>query len=354
MAGPDALSHCPDHTPADDTNNNNDTLLPQSLFIHLIDVSLAGKIAASLDSNPVVLTALSAIESDMPLLIKSKLADWAYKGGILTYKDRVYVPEQTDLHHLAVAKHHDHPTAGHSGILKTCQLVSTEFWWPELASFVRKYVEGCVVCQQNKVNTHLMTPPLIPIPFTATHPFQQVSCDLITNLPLSSWFDSILVVIDHGITKGVIFLPTTKTASALDITKCFYNRVYSRFGLNDKIISDQGPQFASLFAKELGKLLRYSLTLSTAYHPQTDGETERVNQELEVYLWIFCQNDSFSWADHLPTTSVLKSSPVQSFCPNLRQLATGLVVKFLKTRQLATELVTTSCNQSFKRPAQNC
>ena len=92
-----------------------------------------------------------------------------------------------------------------------------------------------------------------------------------------------------------------KTASALDIAKLFYNRVYSRFGLYDKIISDRGPQFASLFAKELGKLLGYSLSLSTAYHPQTDGETECVNQELEVYLRTFCQNDPFSWADHLST-----------------------------------------------------
>lgn len=91
-----------------------------------------------------------------------------------------------------------------------------------------------------------------------------------------------------------------KTASAADITTAFYNKVYSWFGLYDKIISDQGPQFASLFAKELGKLLGYTLSLSTAYHPQTDGETEHVNQELETYLRIFCQNDPFSWAEHLP------------------------------------------------------
>ena len=152
------------------------------------------------------------------------------------------------------------------------------------------------------MNTHPTTLPLVPIPSSAARPFQQVSCDLITDLPPSSGFDSILVVVDHGLTKGVIFSPTTKTASALDIAKLFYNRVYSRFGLYDKIISDRGPQFTSLFAKELGKLLGYSLSLLTAYHPQTDGETERVNQELEVYLWIFCQNDPFSWADHLPTT----------------------------------------------------
>jgi len=237
----------------------------------------------------------------MPLPFKSKLTDWTYKGGILSYRDRVYVPDHLELRRAAVAKHHDHPTAGHPGILKTCQLVTTEFWWPGLPTFVRRYVEGCAVCQQNKINTHPTTPPLVPILSSASRPFQQILCDLITDLPLSSGFDSVLVVVDHGLTKGVIFSPTTKTATTADVATLFYNRVYSRFGLYDKIISDRGPQFASLFAKELGKLLGYSLALSTAYHPQTDGETERVNQELEVYLQIFCQNDPFSWADHLPT-----------------------------------------------------
>ena len=146
-----------------------------------------------------------------------------------------------------------------------------------------------------------MTPPLVPIPFTVTCPFQQVSYDLITDLPIFSGFDSILVVVDHGLTKGVIFSLTMKTASALDIAKIFFNRVYSRFGLYNKIICDRGSQFVFLFAKELGKLLEYSLSLSTAYHPQTNGETECINQKLEVYLQIFCQNYPFSWANRLPT-----------------------------------------------------
>ena len=186
LASPDALSHRPDHSPDDDNDNEHVTLLPQSLFINLIDTSLARKIAASSDSDPVVLTALSAIDGEMPLPFRSQLSDWTYKEGILSYKNWVYVPEQLELHCAAVQKHHDHPSASHPSVLKTRQLVTTEFWWPGLATFVRKYVKGCAVCQQNKANTHPTMPPLAPIPSTASRPFQQVSCDLITDLLTSS------------------------------------------------------------------------------------------------------------------------------------------------------------------------
>ena len=127
LAGPDALSHHPNHTPADNIDNDNVTLLPHSLFIDPINSSHAEKIAAFSDSDPIILITLSAIEADMTLPFKSKLINWAYKEGILTYKDHDYVPEQSDLHHLAITNHHDHPTAGHPSILKTCQLVFTKF-----------------------------------------------------------------------------------------------------------------------------------------------------------------------------------------------------------------------------------
>ena len=174
--------------------------------------------------------------------------------------------------------------AGHPGILKTCQLVSSEFWWLGLASYVCSYVKGCASCQQHKVNMHPSKPLLLPIPSTSSCPFQQISCDLIMDLPLSNGFDTLLVVVDHGLTKGVILCPTKKTIDAAGVAALFFSKVFRRFGLYNKIISDRGPQFVSAFAKELGKLLGYELALSTAYHPQTNGETEQVNQELETYL----------------------------------------------------------------------
>ena len=195
---------------------------------------------------------------------------------------------------------HDHETGGHPGYLKTRQLVAAEFWWPGLAQYVCKYVEGCAVCQQNKSNIHPTSSPLTPIKSLASHLFQQISCDLITDLPPSSGFDSLLVMVDHGLTKGVILCPTKKSVTAEGIATLFFYKVYLHFGLYDKIISDRGPQFASAFTKELGCLLNYDLSLSTAYHPQTDGETECVNQEIKTYLQIFCGSNPTSWADKIP------------------------------------------------------
>lgn len=122
---------------------------------------------------------------------------------------------------------------------------------------------------------HLTSPPLMPIPgLNSCHPFAQCSVDLITDLPPSNGFDSIMVMVDHGLIKGVIFMPCNKTINAECVANIFFNKVYTCFWLYEKIISDKGPQFASKFVKELGRLLGYKIALFTALYPQTDGETE--------------------------------------------------------------------------------
>jgi hypothetical protein len=121
-----------------------------------------------------------------------------------------------------------------------------------------------------------------------------------TDLPESRGFDSVMVVVDHGLTKGVILSPCKKTITSEGIAQLFFKKVFLRFGLYDKIISDRDPQFASKFAKELGRLLDYEVALSTAYHPQTDGQTEHLNQELETYLRIYSCSAPLDWVKHLP------------------------------------------------------
>ena len=299
LAGPDALSRRPDLLPSGNADNNGVTLLPPSLFVNIIDTALSQRIESASAGDPLVLQALQSMHEDIPLPFHSRLADWQIEAGILTYKGHVYVPADDSLRRTILERCHDHESAGHPGFLKTRQLVTVEFWWLGLASFVRRYVEGCAKCQQNKANTHPTVPPLSPIKSLASRPFQQISCDLITDLPISSGFDSLLVVVHHGLTKGVILCPMKKSITAEGIASLFFHKVFLRFGLFDKVISDRGPQFASAFAHELGKLLHYDLSLSTAYHPQLDGETKRVNQEIETYLQIFFGNNPTSWSESI-------------------------------------------------------
>ena len=109
---------------------------------------------------------------------------------------------------------------------------------------------------------------------TTTHPFALISTDFITDLPEIDGFDSIMVVVDHGLTKGAIFIPCNKRIDAFTSADLYLEHVYKRCGLPDKIISDRDPRFMSQLFQEIGRLLRVKLAMSTAYHPQTDGETK--------------------------------------------------------------------------------
>ena len=132
-------------------------------------------------------------------------------------------------------------------------------------------------------------------------PFAQILMDFITDLPESHGYDAIMVMVDHGLMKGVILSPCNKTITTEGTAELLLNNVYRCFGLPDKAILDRGPQFASRAFQELGKQLGINLTMSTAYHPQTDGATEQSNQEIEAYLCIFCGNNPEQWSTLLLT-----------------------------------------------------
>jgi transposase InsO family protein len=132
--------------------------------------------------------------------------------------------------------------------------------------------------------------------------------DLITGLPPTKGFNSILVVVDHSLTKGVILVPTIDTADSEEIAVLLQANLFKRFGLPDKLISDRDPRFASKSFQELMKLLGIQSTMSIAYHPQTDGTTERANQEIEAYLVIYCAQFPEDWPRALPTLEFTHNS----------------------------------------------
>ena len=109
-----------------------------------------------------------------------------------------------------------------------------------------------------------------------------------------------MVIVDHGLSKGVILTPCSKTGlTAEETSRLYIDNVYSRSGLPNKMISDRGPQFNSQFWQELCNALQIHHAISTAFHPQTNSGTERVNREIQTYLSIFCINNPNSWAQAL-------------------------------------------------------
>ena len=211
------------------------------------------------------------------------------------------VPPSEPLRRALVELNHDSTTAGHPGIDKTYYALLKQYWWPGCRTFVREYVKGCAICQANKPITHRNNPPIDPI--TATKgalPFETIAVDFIVKLPLSEGYDSIMTITDHDCTKAVILIPCHETIDTEGVAKLFKDRVFPFTGLPKKIISDRDTRFTSSFFKEICSQLGIVQNLSSAYHPQTDGQSEKTNQHTETGLRIFCNYQQDDWAHYIP------------------------------------------------------
>ena len=128
--------------------------------------------------------------------------------------------------HTLVTSLHNSSTLSHVGWFHTKTFLERDFSWPGLFMYVNKFIEGCTVCQQNKINTHSTCPPLNPVPSTSTLPFKQLSVDLVTDLPLVGSIDSIMVMVNHSLTKGVIIIPHSKLINAVGVGRLFFQNVF--------------------------------------------------------------------------------------------------------------------------------
>jgi Integrase zinc binding domain len=192
--------------------------------------------------------------------------------------------------------------AGHPGELQTFNAVKENYWWPGLRVFVKNYVQGCGICQQFKIDRNPSKPAFMPLKGArSTRPFASCSMDLITDLPPVEGYNSIVIMVDRGNTKGAILIPTDKTLTQEGAGQLLLDNLYKRFGLSNEMLSDRGPQFAAKAFQELLKFLGIKSNLTMAYHPQTDGATERVNQEIEAYLSIYCSAHPTEWKNSLST-----------------------------------------------------
>ncbi|TPX31214.1 hypothetical protein SeLEV6574_g08557 [Synchytrium endobioticum] len=193
---------------------------------------------------------------------------------------------------------HDHPLAGHYGFRKTLELVLRKYWWKGMSKDIKEYTTSCDTCQRNKSSNQSPMGKLMPLP-TPDRNWQHITMDFIVKLPRSGSFDSILVVVDRR-SKSVVFIPTTESITADETAKLVFKYVICKHGVPASILSDRGPQFRSRFWKALFNMLGTGVALSSAYHPETDGQSERVNQELEAYLRCFTSYNQDDWAELLP------------------------------------------------------
>lgn len=148
---------------------------------------------------------------------------------------------------------------------------------------VTRYVSGCKKCQCTKTFPARPFGLLAPNP-VPEHNWQFISVDLITQLPQSKGSDAILVVVDR-LSKMICLVLTNGELTSEGLARLYRDQVWQDFGIPECVISDRGPQFVSSFMHDLNQLLGIQTNLSTAYHPQTDGQTERINQEIEQYLY---------------------------------------------------------------------
>ena len=253
------------------------------------------KLAQNYDSE--VSTALETILHSGPRSLTKGIEEWNLEDGIILYRGHIYIPKDNNLRRDIVKMYHDHPAVGHPGRWKTYELISREYWWPGLSQFTKNYVDGCATCQatKNKPRTQI---PLKPNPVPADI-WKAITMDFVTDLPESRNADSMFVVVDR-FSKAIVITPCRKTITAEETAQLYLDNVWRRTGLPHTVISDRGPQFASKLMQETWKKLNVNQALSTAFHPQTDGETERVNQEIEQFLRVFCNYQQDNWAHLLP------------------------------------------------------
>ena len=191
--------------------------------------------------------------------------------------------------------------------------VLKHLWWPTIHCDIRQYVRGCQVCQATKVNTHPTAPPITPHDVVSNpFPFKQVSVNLVTDLPPARGCDSILTIVDQGLTKVAFFLPTNKMATSAKIAKLYHDAVYPNYGIPDAVISDRGPQFMPSFTRDLYDKCGIEMKAMTAYRPQSNGEAERVNQEIRTYLRMYCVEKPNDWSLYLADAQFTHNSRIHS------------------------------------------
>ena len=285
----DPLSRCPDYDKG--AEDNKDTVaLPDSLFVRVMEI-----------------TALEQQIDDLQKQNQKLLESWKKKHDLYQDKWKVWwragskvILTDQGMYRTLIQQYHDLPMAAHPGTWKTSQILRRDYWWPSLGKDMEDYIRGCATCQATKAITHCNVPPIAPIgPGEDNTPFLCITVDFIMKLPELQGCDTILTITDHDCTKAVILILCREDMGSEEVARLFQDHAFPYTGIPKRIISDRDPRFTSQFFKELCDQLDIKQNISSAYHPQTDGQLERTNQTLETILRIYCNHQQDNWADWL-------------------------------------------------------
>src|SRR5260221_736647 len=286
----DPLSRRPDHNDGSQ-DNEHVTALPNELFARMMETMALEQQIRQLQSRDNEL--IEGWKKKFPDIQKRESAWWK-KSALIVTEPQNFAKE-------ILERYHDSITVGHRGIWRTYLQIVRDYWWPDLRKFVDAYVKGCATCQQNKAITHRNNPPLNPItPPKEAELFKVIGVDLITKLPQSGGYDSIMTITDQGLTKAVVLIPCKETMGAEELATLYKECAFPYIGLPSKLITDRDVRFTSHMFKELCSQLGVKQNISSAYHPQTDGESECTNQTTETALRIFGNFRQDDWAQWLP------------------------------------------------------
>jgi len=268
----DSLSRRPDWEVGVEKDNEDETLVkPEWLKVRKTEVveiivnrvDLLEEVRKSKVKDDKVVKAVEEMKRAGVKMLRDE--EWKEVDGIMYKEGKVYVPKDEKLRAEIIRLPYDTPIEGHGGQWKMVELVTRNFWWPEITKEVKRYVEGCDICQRNKNHIEQPASKLMPnsIP---EKPWTYILADFITKLPLAQGYDSILVVVNR-LTKMVHFIPTTEKMLVEGLARLFRDNMWKLHGLPKSIISDRGPQFAAGIMQELNEMLGIRSKLSTAFHP---------------------------------------------------------------------------------------
>lgn len=240
-------------------------------------------------------------DSEIQKKIQEVVADptskpgYSVKQGVLFYQGRLVISPKSSSIPLLLEEFHCTPSGGHSGFLRTYRKLADNIYWVGMQKTVRDFVRACDTCQRQKYAATTPGGLLQPLPIP-NGVWEDLSLDFITGLPKSRGYEAILVVVDR-LSKYSHFILLKHPYTAKSIAELFAKEIVRLHGIPKSLISDRDPVFVSNFWLELFKLQGTKLQMSSAYHPESDGQTEVINRCLESYLRCFASDQPKTWSN---------------------------------------------------------